>query len=454
MAQTQIACPRCRQMIPARLEQLFDASANPGAKQRLLSGMANLANCPFCGYQGMLATPIVYHDNDKELLLTYFPAELNLPVNEQEKLIGPLIKQVVDRLPAEKRKGYLLQPKSFLTFQSLVEQILEADGITPEMIQAQQKRLDLLERLLSASSPEARTALIQQEAALLDESFFAIFSRLLQSALTRGQEALAQQMAAIQEQLLKDSELGRKIQTSLTEMEAAAQSLQEVGQELTREKLLDIFIAAPNEDRLRALVSMARPAIDYAFYQMLTDRIEKAGGEERQHLETLRQRLLDYTNEIDRQVEEQLKQARLFLDELLSQADIAEAARQNLDKFTDATVSALNSMLQEATGKDDSPQLEKLQQVVEVLRQASQPPPETALIEQLLDAPDEAAVQKLLEENEEMLTPAFIDALNGLMMQVESRQDQADPEAEAAALTEHLQTVYRAALKYSMRKNL
>jgi len=54
---------------------------------------------PVCGYQGRLATPVVYHDNEKELLLTFFPPELGMPLDQQEKTIGPLIKQVTDRLP-------------------------------------------------------------------------------------------------------------------------------------------------------------------------------------------------------------------------------------------------------------------------------------------------------------------------------------------------------------------
>ena len=32
---------------------------------------------------------------------------------EQEKLVGPLITQVTNHLPAEKRKGYVLRPQSF-----------------------------------------------------------------------------------------------------------------------------------------------------------------------------------------------------------------------------------------------------------------------------------------------------------------------------------------------------
>src|SRR5512143_2999616 len=141
MPQTQIACPRCRQLITAQIEQLFDVTAEPASKQRLLSGASNRANCPNCGYQGALATPMVYHDADKELLLTYFPSELGMAVNDQEKLIGPLINQVVNKLPPEKRKAYILRPQSFLTYQSLIEKILEGEGVSREMLDEQQKRL-------------------------------------------------------------------------------------------------------------------------------------------------------------------------------------------------------------------------------------------------------------------------------------------------------------------------
>jgi hypothetical protein len=131
----------------ADVTQLFDVAQDPGLKSQLLSGMANFVQCQVCGYQGALATPIVYHDPDKELLLTYVPAEIGLPRDEQEKLIGGLINQAVNRLPADKRKGYLLTPQAHLTMQGLIERILEADGITKEMIKAQQDKLDFLQKL-------------------------------------------------------------------------------------------------------------------------------------------------------------------------------------------------------------------------------------------------------------------------------------------------------------------
>ena len=300
---TQISCPRCRQPVVAQIEQLFDVTSDPAAKQRLLGGVSNFAVCQNCGYNGPLATPIVYHDADKELLLTYFPPELGMPVNDQEKMVGPLITQVTNHLPPEKRKAYLLRPQSFLTYQSLVERILGADGITPEMIQAQKKRVTLVERLLGATTPEARSEIIKQEALLLDAEFFSIFNRLMEGATTSGQEQYIAQMDAIQNQLLAETEYGRKIADQANEVQEAIKTLQAVGKGLDREKLLNIMIEAPNDDRLNALVSLTRPGLDYTFFQSLTGRIEKNKGDERKKLETLREKLLQITQLFDQRTE-------------------------------------------------------------------------------------------------------------------------------------------------------
>jgi len=58
------------------VEQMFDVTADPESKKRLLGRISNYVRCPQCNFEGPLATPIVYHDNEKELLLTYFPSEL------------------------------------------------------------------------------------------------------------------------------------------------------------------------------------------------------------------------------------------------------------------------------------------------------------------------------------------------------------------------------------------
>ncbi|GER79365.1 MAG: CpXC domain-containing protein [Anaerolineales bacterium] len=450
MPQTQqVSCPRCRQPVPVNVEQLFDATSDPGAKQRLLGGVSNFVRCPYCGYEGRLPTPIVYHDNEKELLLTFFPPELGLPLNEQERVVGPLIKQVTDRLPAEKRKAYLLSPKPNLTFESMIELILGKDGITPEMIKAQQERVHLVDRLLQASSAEVRSEIIRQNETLFDDQFFALFSRLAQSAAS-AQPQLAEALSAVQEQLLKETEFGRGLAESVGEMEAAAKSLQEAGKGLTREKLLDLVIASPNDARVRAYVSLARGGMDYAFFQTLTERIEKASGEEKTKLEAVREKMMDYTNEMDRQLEARYKQAQQFIESLLQQDDIAAATQANLQNFSQDAVDIVQQMLRQASEKNDYAMMGKLQKMIEVLQQASASP-EVGFIEQLLEAPDAAAAEKMLADNADMVNDQFLEALNGLVAQVE-QQGASNPEAQA--LGEKLSQVYKVALKFSMKKKL
>jgi hypothetical protein len=452
MPQTQIACPRCKQTITANVEQLFDVSSDPGAKQRLLGGVSNMARCPYCGYEGRLATPIVYHDADKELLLTYFPPELGLPLNEQERLIGPMITQVTNRLPAEKRKAYLFKPMANLTFESMVETILGKDGITPEMIKVQQERLTLIDRLLQTPTTEVRSEIIKQNTKLIDEQFFALFSRLLQAGAGSGQEQLAKQMADLQKQLLNETEYGRQLQESVGELEAAAKALQEAGKNLTREKLLDLMIKAPTEARLKAFVSLARNGMDYTFFQNLTEMIDKAAGDEKKKLEGLREKLLNLVNEIDKQLETRYKQAQEFVEKILAQEDIAKATQANLESFTQDAVDFVQTSLRQASEKNDYARMGKLQKMLEILQAASAPPQEVAFIEKLLDAPDQAGIEKMLSENEKMVNDNFLEALNGLVAQVDAQAGQGN--AEAKALAQKMELIYKTALKFSMKKNI
>lgn len=449
MAQTQIACPRCKQIITANVEQLFDVTADPQAKQRLLSGQSNHARCPYCGYQGRLATPVVYHDNEKELLLTFFPAELGLPMNEQERMIGPLIKQVTDRLPPEKRKAYLLKPQANLTYESMLETILGKDGITPEMLKEQQERVGLIEKLIQITTKDVRSELIKQNAKMIDEQFFALFSRIAQSALSSGQEQIARALIDLQTQLLEETEYGRQLKESVGELEAAQKVLQEAGQGLTREKLLDFVLESQTDARIRAYVSLARGGMDYVFFQNLSERIDQSSGDEKTRLEGIREKLLQFVNDVDKQMEARYKQAQDFIESLLAQEDIEKATQANLENFTQDAVEIAQQLLRQASEKNDYARMGKLQKMIQVL-QAASAPPEVMFIEQLIQLPDAAAIEAALTQNEAMLTQPLLDTLSGLVTQMESQAD--NPEAKA--MGERLSEVYKIALKLSMKKNM
>jgi CpXC protein len=451
MPQTQISCPQCRQLIAANIEQLFDVTQDPQAKQRLLGGVSNTARCPHCGFQGRLATPVVYHDNEKELLLTFFPPEMNVPLNDQERTFGPLIKKVTESLPPEKRKGYLLKPIANLSFESMVKLILEKDGVTPEMLKEQQDRVLLVERLIQASSKEVRSEIIKQNEKMIDEQFFALFSRLAQSAAGSGNQQIAQALVDLQNQLLEETEFGRQLKETVEEMEAASKTLQEAGQGLTREKLLDIVIQSPSDARLKAYVSLARGGMDYQFFQMLTDKIDKASGEEKVKLEAMREKLLGFTSEVDKQIETRYKQAQELVEKILSQDDMVKAVQENAQFITQDVVDIAGQMLRKASEQNDYARMGKLQKLIEVLQQASTPP-EVEFIEHLLDAPDEAALEKMLEANKDLVNDQLMEAIIGLVAQVDQAAEQGNPEAKA--LSEKLSKVYKIAMKFSMKQNL
>ena len=447
MAQTRVNCPNCKSPIMADVQQLFDVADDPSAKSKLLSGVSNFVQCQVCGYQGSLATPIVYHDPEKELLLTYVPPEIGLPRDEQERLLGGLINQVVNNLAAEQKKAYLFTPKANLTMQSLVEQILGADGITKEMIEAQQGKLELLQQLATMSDENARLELLKEKEELVDADLFNLLTRLMETAAGTGDQNSASQLEEIQTLLLDKTEMGRQIKQQSDEVQAAVTALQEAGKELTRDKLLDLVIDAPNEIRLSAYVSLARPGMDYTFFQMLSERIDRTSGDEKERLESLREQLLEMTEQIDAQVQARAGQAHQLLNQIIQADDVTKAIQQNAPQIDEFFVQAVQQALEEARNSGDLEKIDKLNQINDLIRQASEQPPEIGFLEELLEAPDEETRQNLLESNQEKITPEFFQMLSGLMAQVVD-SDQ-DPE-----LVTKLKDVNRQVLRYSMQSNL
>jgi hypothetical protein len=444
MPPTRINCPNCRQPVTADIEQLFDMNVDPSAKQSLLSGAVNVIQCPVCGYQGSVATPIVYHDPEKELLLTFFPPDLTRTRDDQERMIGPFLNQIMGRLPQEKRKGYLLRPQTVLTMQGLVERILEADGITREMIQAQQQRLSLIQRLMD-SSDEVIEEIARQDDAIIDEDFFSILNRVGEAAAMQGDRQSAQRLSDLQKKLLPITTAGKKIEHQSKEMEAAIKDLQSAGRSLTREKLVDLVIASPSETRLGVYVSFARPAMDYAFFQTFGERIEHASGEEQNRLKELRDTLLEITQEYDRQVQARLEQSRQLIDELLKEEDLPGALQQVIPLIDDFFVQTLNSELEAARKAGNLERSAKLQQITAELQQASQAPPEITLIEEMLELENDQERRAWLENHREEITQPFLETLTSILAQSQG----SDPE-----LYSRLQSAYRAVVRFTMESNL
>lgn len=455
MPKTQISCPNCGQPITADVEQLVDVGQNPQIKQALLSGLINVAQCPHCKYQGNLATPIVYHDPEKELLLTFFPPELNLSRDEQERIIGPLITKVVDNLPQEQRRGYLFSPQTMLTHKVLIERILEADGITKEMLKEQEDRMALIQRLL-AETPESRIEIVKQEDEMIDDQFFALFSRLVEASLMGADEQTAMTLRDLQHALLENSTVGKRIKDEADEIQVARQTLEDLGEGLTREKLLDLIIDTPNEARLKAYVQMTRPGLDYQFFQALSQKIDQHEDEKKQKLVDLREKLLAITAEIDAAIEQRMQIAQQNLETLLEVDDIPAAMQANMGAVDEYFIQVLTKTLETAREAGDMERSSKLQQVLATIEEQSAAPPEYELIDELMAiADDEAAIKKTLQSQAEEVNAKLMEILGGLLGQLQASVEQAQGKAQAEQreMLDRLQKVYNVALKMSMEKS-
>jgi hypothetical protein len=421
---TQIQCPQCKAPTQTAIEQFIDAGKEPAAKARLLANALNVVQCQVCGYEGQLATPLVYHDQEKELLLTFVPPELAMKKDDQEKAIGKLINALMEDLPAEDRKAYLLQPVPMLTKQGLIERILEGDGITREQIDDQRARMRIFEQMMNASEDNLEQFVVEHDEQI-DSTFLQLANLSIQSIRDqRVREVAAQRLS----RGLEFSSLGKQIKAQEETLRAAAESLQEAGTELTRERLLELVIEATEEERVSAIVSLARPGFDYAFFQLLSDRIDEAKDKEQQRLTALRDQILKQVEEIDEIQRERLGLVSARLQAIVEAENMDEALQQTLPYVDDLFISVLQASLQAAVERDDKETVEKLQeidrQLGELIRASL--PPGLLLAQELLEMQDPGKAREL--------------------QRVEAAGDKEK--------TDELMELYRLALRLSMRSKM
>lgn len=408
-----VTCPNCSNRFVSPVLAIIDADQNPEAKALFLAGQINIAACPQCGHAGMLSMPLVYHDSEKELLFSYVPSELGLPEIEQQRILGDLTNRVLSALPPDQRKGYLLRPRSFLRLEGMIEAILAADGITPEMLQAQQAKAALLDRLLRAPSEDACRVIAQENDDQIDYEFFQILSLNIELAHANGQEEAVQQLLGLRRRLLEWTAVGQ-------EVTAREEAIKELGTEITREELLEKLVEAAlagEQAKVEAMVAFARPVIDYVFYQQLTERIDAAGQADRtQEAETLRdlrESILSLTAQIDAEVQRATAQAARLLQEILESDNLEQAIDANLGQIDDLFLNALALNLQAAEQAGRTEDLEKLGRISDILMKRIQEsqPPEIQFINELLAAEYPEGTQTLLDENHEKVNAQLLEVM-------------------------------------------
>ncbi|HLV44998.1 MAG TPA: CpXC domain-containing protein, partial [Aggregatilineales bacterium] len=328
--QQTINCPRCGQPFGAILEQIIDAGLDPTAKERLISGRVNLVSCPHCGYQGMVSTPLMYHDPEKQMAIIHMPMELNLSTEERERFIGELTQAVMRNLPEDAPRGYLLQPGTALTMQGLVEHVLEAEGITREMLDAERRKIELIDELTRAPSEDV-DRLIEENQDLVDMTFLQLLTAAAQSYSQNGQSRQSLRLLNLRSKLMETTEAGRELQAQEEAVMEATRELQGLGEQATRDQFVDLLVnAAGNTTKLEALAMMGRGLLDYQTFELFSQRVDQAEGEQKEQLSRARERMLEIAAEYERQSQAVIQQAVNTLRTLLSASDVEAAVEQNL----------------------------------------------------------------------------------------------------------------------------
>jgi ElaB/YqjD/DUF883 family membrane-anchored ribosome-binding protein len=424
-----LQCPSCGRPFVAAVDTVIDPALDPQAKGRLLNGQLNTVRCPNCGNGVTVASPVLYHDASKELLIAYIPMELNLTKDQQEKSIGDMMREL--KLSQQAMKGYVFQPRRALTMQNLIEQVLQADGVTPEMMDEQKNRVRLIEQLMQ-TPPEQLVSFIEQNDAKIDGQFLQTMMMMAQRILTEGRADVAEALMAMQQIIIENSSFGQQLierdrvqEGIIAEISEQLESLRE---NATRGDFMNLALSyAEDDERLQALVGLARPAFDYTFFQELTVKIGEAPADARGALESVRDKLLELTAIIDQQTQAALRASADLLQQLLGAQDLDAAIAESIQLLDDTFMAVLGANIQDAERRGDlnaSARLKLIyERVLEILRGNMQP--ELRFINDLLSAETPQDAQALLEAEAESYGQPLLDMMDAVERMLAERGDQA-----------------------------
>ena len=425
--QTQITCPVCQTKFVGEVHQIVDVGQDPELKEMFLGGYLNVVQCPSCGSVTQVGTPLLYHDPEHELFLVHVPMEMNLSHEEQQQLIGQLVRRAMDSLPPEQRRGYMLQPQTVISMQTLVEKVLETEGITPEMVAKQRAQADLLQELLLADK-EMVENLINERADQIDAGFFALLRALMESAEQAGQEDQMMKLVNLQALLFRKTEYGQKLERQQQALHAFTREAKQAGGLTPRLLLKHVLANRDDEAVVESLVMAGQQAFNYEFFVLLSERIEKRqkSGIDANELLDLREYLLQLQQEMEQKSREIMAEAQKILSQLLSAEDKQTAIKANMGNFDDVFMLVLSASIAQAENRGDMSRLANLREIqngiVQVIEQQS--PPQVRLINQLLRAESDEEMRQLLDENTELVQPELMELVGAISAQADEKDDQ------------------------------
>jgi hypothetical protein len=260
---------------------------------------------------------------------------------------------------------------------------------------------------------ETASQMIAEHSDELDEQFFAMLSVLTESAEQSAQEEALLKLLNLRALLYQKTEYGQRLeaqQLALHKFNREAKAAGGVSPDLL---LKHVLANRKDPAVVDSLVQAGAPALNYQFFILLSEKIEKRekAGVDAAELKTLRDHLLAVQQDIEAQSRKIFERASQTLQRILSAEDIDQAIRDSLAEIDDSFMYILSASIAQAEEQGKQEQAQALVAVYDAIRDVldSQMPPEIQLLNELMTLENDEARRQLLDERSEMLTPEFVE---------------------------------------------
>lgn len=126
-----VRCPKCSQLNEVTVWNMITVKDSPDLKDDLLKGKVNIFRCTACSHTAIMPSPMLYHDEDKRLMISFSPS--NDPV-KREKLFNEVKTSSRESGELKRFEGYNL--RFVADFNALLEKILIFDaGLNDKVIE-------------------------------------------------------------------------------------------------------------------------------------------------------------------------------------------------------------------------------------------------------------------------------------------------------------------------------
>jgi hypothetical protein len=426
----QIQCPNCNTPFQAAVFSIIDLGVNPELRQPLLGGQVNMASCPACGAGGALSAPLMIHDPEHKFLGVLIPQQSQISDLQAQKVIGEMSQALINQLPTEQRKGYMLQPRQFFDWESLLEKLWEFEGVSPEELRRQREQGELINSLIRLSDDEAAMKMVvERRIELVDQDFLLTLSQLMQSLAQQGMEDRFENLRNLRQHLLDSTEAGAAMKALEDTLRTAVSRLKP---EMSRDQFLDVVLDywepdGQGERIVGSLLAMAQGLVDYQLLMTLAGRIDQASDpEERSALMALREMIVEINDYQSQNQQAVLQRAQGLFQEVMQASDTEAKLREHADQIDEIFLSLLASNLQQAEKSGATFAVKRLRKIYDMAINILQEhmPEDMQLLNQLLMAPDEASAYNLLKEKRHLLSKDFVAALQELESRARSDGNQ------------------------------